>query len=332
MPSTSTLTSSEKALIKKHAPVASSHDKILTAAIARVYYAYPDPAKWAFSGISGALVYGWGSNGGWLKVVDLAGTRGVIWQHEVTEDMQYYQDRTFFHTFPGDECMIGLSYSSESEAAELFKKISLRHKHAKKSGSGSGGSSPTKKSSGTATTKKKKGGGIDKSMIGRPTQFEHVAHMGFDTEKGFSSSNVDPSWERLLGQLESQGISRTQIMKNETFIRNFVEGSGGPPPLPSSPSSAPKVVTSKRIPPPAPPSPATSTAECAESRREGEYARCAPTTPSSSTECAESGGESVSRHDAAATRETAWRVRWRAVRAAATAASASRSQWCVLLL
>lgn len=30
------------------------------------------------------------------------GTRGVIWQHEVTEDMQYYQDRTFFHTFPGD--------------------------------------------------------------------------------------------------------------------------------------------------------------------------------------------------------------------------------------
>lgn len=96
------LTSSEKALIKKHAPVSSANDKILMATIGRVYYAYPDPATWSYSGVSGAIVFGWGSQGGWFKVVDLAGTRGVIWQHEVTEDMGYYQDRTFFHTFPSD--------------------------------------------------------------------------------------------------------------------------------------------------------------------------------------------------------------------------------------
>ncbi len=30
------------------------------------------------------------------------GTRGVIWEHQVAEDTQYYQDRTFFHTFPSD--------------------------------------------------------------------------------------------------------------------------------------------------------------------------------------------------------------------------------------
>lgn len=71
MPSTSTLTSAEKASVKKHAPT-SSGDKILTAAIGRVYYAFPDPAKWSYSGISGAIVFGWGSHGGWLKVVDLA--------------------------------------------------------------------------------------------------------------------------------------------------------------------------------------------------------------------------------------------------------------------
>lgn len=75
MPSTSSLTSSEKALIKKHAPSSSSHDMIHTAAIARVYYAFPDPAKWSYSGISGAIVYGWGQNGGWLRVVDLAVSR-----------------------------------------------------------------------------------------------------------------------------------------------------------------------------------------------------------------------------------------------------------------
>ena len=99
MPSTSSLTSHEKALVKKYAPTAHK-DKIHAAAIGRVYYAYPDPAKWSYSGIAGAVTFGWGANGGWIKVVDLAGTRGVIWQHALLADMPYYQDRTFFHTSP----------------------------------------------------------------------------------------------------------------------------------------------------------------------------------------------------------------------------------------
>lgn len=71
MPSHSSLTSSEKSLVKKHAPT-SQGDKIHAAAIGRVYYAFPDPTKWSYSGISGAVVFGWGQAGGWLKVVDLA--------------------------------------------------------------------------------------------------------------------------------------------------------------------------------------------------------------------------------------------------------------------
>ena len=191
------------------------------------------------------------------------------------------------------DCMIGLAFASESEASELFKKISMRHKYAAKynqaSSSGGGGSSTAIKS---PSKSKKKKGGIDKSMIGAPSGFNHVAHMGFDSEKGFTSNNIDPSWERLLSQLESQGISRvsspffsstdfpthpcslkqTQILKNETFIRNYVEGSGGPnaaPPPPAAASSGPAFAprapssrapappppsSSKRVPPPAPPS------------------------------------------------------------------------------
>ncbi|SCZ97331.1 BZ3500_MvSof-1268-A1-R1_Chr4-2g07142 [Microbotryum saponariae] len=269
MPSTSTLTSNEKSLIKKHAPSAPG-DKIHTAAVARVYYAFPDPAKWSYSGISGALVFGWGSQGGWIKVVDLAGTRGTIWKHEIVEEMQYYQDRTFFHTFPSDDCMIGLAFSSESEAAEMFKKVSMRSKYASKAGQSSKKSSSASAATSSPSGKKKKKGVIDKSMIGAPTGFSHVAHMGFDTEKGFSSSNVDPSWERLLGQLEGQGISRNQIIKNEAFIRNYVEGSGGPnavaspaPPPPSGPPSrkvppqapASRAVQNIKRKPPAPPAP-----------------------------------------------------------------------------
>ncbi|GAA5948742.1 hypothetical protein JCM3775_003303, partial [Rhodotorula graminis] len=283
MPSSSSLTSSEKSLVKKHAP-SGAGDKIHAAAIGRIYYAYPDPAKWSFSGISGAVVFGWGAAGGWLKVVDLAGTRGVIWQHGVVEDLQYYQDRTFFHTFPSDDCMIGIAFSSESEAADLFKKVSLRHKYAAKASGGSsrgtGGGSSSSMAAVAAVKasskggKKKKGGGIDKSLIGAPTGFSHVAHMGFDAQEGFSTRNIDPSWERLFQQLEGQGISRSQIEKNEHFIRNFVEGSGGPnaapppppaggppgraPPPPGGPSSSTgpafAPMKAKRVPPPAPPS------------------------------------------------------------------------------
>ncbi|SCV69221.1 BQ2448_2241 [Microbotryum intermedium] len=250
MPSTSTLTSNEKALIKKHAPSAPG-DKIHTAAVARVFYAFPDPAKWSYSGISGALVFGWGSQGGWLKVIDLAGTRGTIWKHEIVEEMQYYQDRTFFHTFPSDDCMIGLAFSSESEASEMFKKVSMRSKYASKAGRSSKKSSSASAATSSPSGKKKKGV-IDKSMIGAPTGFSHVAHMGFDTEKGFSSNNVDPSWERLLGQLEGQGISRTQIIKNEAFIRNYVEGSGGPNAVASPPPPPPSGPPGRKVPPPAP--------------------------------------------------------------------------------
>ncbi|POY74203.1 hypothetical protein BMF94_2777 [Rhodotorula taiwanensis] len=286
MPSTSTLTSAEKSAVKKYAPTA-HHDKIHAAAIGRVYYAYPDPAKWSYSGIAGAVVFGWGDNGGWIKVVDLAGTRGVIWQHAVVQDMPYYQDRTFFHTFPSDDCMIGIAFSSEAEAAELFKKTSMRNKYAAKHsgqsassaaappGSTAATSSPSKLASAfgggggsSSRSKKRKSAGVDKSMIGAPTGFSHVSHMGFDAESGFTSRNIDPSWERLFQQLESQGISRTQIEKNEDFIRNFVQGSGGPAAATSAPSApAPPpppptlgaVASSGRpnAPPPPPPPPAS---------------------------------------------------------------------------
>lgn len=76
------------------------------------------------------------------------GSRGVIWEHEFYEDLNYHQDRTFFHTFSGDVrfssqkcenirhlkclhqvCMIGFAYSEESEASALYKKVINRAKH-----------------------------------------------------------------------------------------------------------------------------------------------------------------------------------------------------------
>ena len=103
-----------------------------------------------------------------------------------------------------------------------------------------------KKEKTTPTKKSKKGGRIDKSLISGPVRyfegldltahhgffksagsFKHVAHMGFDSEKGFSSTGVDPSWQVLLEQLTSRGISPKEIQKNEQFIKDFVQQQGG---------------------------------------------------------------------------------------------------------
>lgn len=63
----------------------------------------------------------------------------------------------------------------------------------------------------SSATKKKKKGKVDKASIGAPSSFQHVSHMGFDTEKGFTMDNIDPSWARLLQQLGSMGISQVRL-------------------------------------------------------------------------------------------------------------------------
>ena len=51
--------------------------------------------------------------------------------------------------------------------------------------------------------------------------------MGFDSEKGFSSVGVDPSWQKLLEQLSAKGFSRSDLENNEDFIKDFVNEAGG---------------------------------------------------------------------------------------------------------
>ena len=62
-------------------------------------------------------------------------------------------------------------------------------------------------------------------MISGPTagSFRHVAHMGYDSEKGFTSTNVDPSWQQLLTSLQDQGVDPQLIEENMDFIKSFIK-------------------------------------------------------------------------------------------------------------
>ena len=102
MPTTSTLDADDKIKVKSAVPLSSS--KIIFAALSRIYYAYPQPDKWAYAGLQGGLVFSRDTHNNilYFRLVDLDGTRGVIWEHELYDGLEYSQDRGFFHSFAGD--------------------------------------------------------------------------------------------------------------------------------------------------------------------------------------------------------------------------------------
>lgn len=99
MPSQSTLTADEKAKIKN---VIS--DKTIYATLARIYYAYPQPDKWSYTGLQGALAFTLdnSTNTYHFKLIDTEGTRGILWEHELYKNLEYNSERNFFHSFEGD--------------------------------------------------------------------------------------------------------------------------------------------------------------------------------------------------------------------------------------
>lgn len=104
----SSMSADEKARVKN---VLSADNKILMASVARIYYAHPDPNSWTFSGEQGGLAFVKDKTTGiyHFKLVDLQGTRGVIWEHELYEDFTLNEDRPFFHSFAGDVSKISLT-------------------------------------------------------------------------------------------------------------------------------------------------------------------------------------------------------------------------------
>lgn len=125
MPSQSTLNADEKNKVK--AAIPTTTNKIHTAALARIYFAHPQPSQWSYGGLQGALAFVHDKQKGFfsLKMVDLAGTRGVIWEHDLYEGFEYFQDRPFFHSFAGDVSYY-LHYQSTS-STNLFEGLYDRY-------------------------------------------------------------------------------------------------------------------------------------------------------------------------------------------------------------
>jgi Wiskott-Aldrich syndrome protein len=114
MPSQSTLDESGKTKLKN--AIGTSSNKIHYAALARIYYAYPDTKKWSYAGLQGGLAFVLNNTTKSLhfQMVDLDGTRGVIWEHELYDGFLLNQDRAFFLSFEGDVSCWFSSYLSST--------------------------------------------------------------------------------------------------------------------------------------------------------------------------------------------------------------------------
>lgn len=74
----SILSDADKDTVKRFVP--KQNNKIQAVAVARLYVAYPDPSKWTYTGLQGAVVLANDLVGNtyWLKMVDISVSVGRL--------------------------------------------------------------------------------------------------------------------------------------------------------------------------------------------------------------------------------------------------------------
>ncbi|KAI1140732.1 hypothetical protein F5Y05DRAFT_284342 [Hypoxylon sp. FL0543] len=245
-------------------------NKIHAVAVARLYVAYPNPSKWTYTGLQGAIVLSNDLVGNtyWLKLVDVSPAgRGVIWDQEIFDTWSYNQDRTFFHTFELEECLAGLSFVDEKEAKQFKKKMDEREKNASKATKNTpfGGASQQHHKTGFFGSIF---GGHRHSSAPTPPESPRNSVPPSHPHERSSSGNTngfhkppsrfakleayDPNWRENFGNfLSEQGLTDEFIRENQDFIVEFLKEQGGgitngagapapapPPPPPPSASTA----------------------------------------------------------------------------------------------
>ncbi|PHH64041.1 hypothetical protein CDD81_5034 [Ophiocordyceps australis] len=227
----SILNDDDKDTVKRFVPKQSN--KIQAVAVARLYVAYPNPAKWTYTELQGAIVLANDLVGNtfWLKMVDISPAgRGVIWDQEIFDTWNYNQDRTFFHSFDLDDCLAGLSFVDEKEARTFKKKMDEREKNASratKSTPFGGGPQPVQKHSLLS------GFFHRHSSAPSPPQSTQSSHSLPLPSMGTNGSHApsefalldafDPMWREHFGKdLTDKGLTDDFIRDNQEFIIDFL--------------------------------------------------------------------------------------------------------------
>uniref|UniRef100_A0AAY5EPC7 WASP like actin nucleation promoting factor b n=1 Tax=Electrophorus electricus TaxID=8005 RepID=A0AAY5EPC7_ELEEL len=193
-----------------------------------------------------------------IRVFDIKEGR-MLFEQELYNNIPITYPRSYFMTFAGDTCQIGLNFANEEEAKHFRAAVSdllskrprktekrreptngptlpmatvdiknpeihnVRYSNSSQINSSFPSHSNLRKDKGKGKNKKKK---ISKAEIGTPSNFRHIGHVGWDPNTGFDLNNLDPDLKSLFDMC---GISEAQLKDKETskVIYEFIEGKGG---------------------------------------------------------------------------------------------------------
>ncbi|XP_023808357.1 neural Wiskott-Aldrich syndrome protein isoform X1 [Oryzias latipes] len=193
-----------------------------------------------------------------IRVFDIKDGR-MMYEQELYQDFKMQMPRTYFATFAGDTCQVGLNFANEEEAKRFRGSVSelmgrRQRRTEKRRGPADGPALPMAtvdiknpeidkehrnsnfkqiniNTSFPRREKKNKGGGgkkkkLTKADIGTPSNFQHLGHVGWDPNTGFDLNNLDPELKNLFDMC---GISETDLKDKETSkqIYDIIEKSGG---------------------------------------------------------------------------------------------------------
>ncbi|XP_036813476.1 neural Wiskott-Aldrich syndrome protein isoform X1 [Oncorhynchus mykiss] len=226
-----------------------------------------------------------------IRVFDMKEGRSML-EQELYNNFSITFPKSYFFTFAGDSCQMGLNFANEEEA-KLFRGAvedllgrrqrksgpalpmatvdiknpeisSMSRFHGHNSQLNMVSSSVNNNNKKEKKVKGKKGKKLTKADIGTPSNFQHVGHVGWDPNTGFDVNNLDPELKNLFDMC---GISEAQLKDKETskVIYDFIEKKGGveaikielrrqaPPPPPSRGGPPPPPPHQTSSPPPPPP-------------------------------------------------------------------------------
>ncbi|PKS09454.1 hypothetical protein jhhlp_004070 [Lomentospora prolificans] len=278
----SILNEDDKATVKRVVPKQSN--KIQAVGVARLYVAYPNRSKWTYTGLQGAVVLANDLVGNtyWLKMVDISpANRGVIWDQEIFDTWTYNQDRTFFHSFEIEDCLAGLSFVDEKEAALFLKKMQHREKHASRATKATpfgGNGQPTHKHGflglggifgghrhSSAPTPPDSPGATLSASQSHQSRLSSGSTSDVSKMDEFALLNAfDPRWRENFGHdLRSKGLTDDFIKDNQEFIVDFLREEQQNQRHKQN-ASPPSAVNGHPRPPPPPPAPSDTSTPRAE--------------------------------------------------------------------
>ncbi|XP_064174611.1 LOW QUALITY PROTEIN: actin nucleation-promoting factor WASL-like [Anguilla rostrata] len=225
-----------------------------------------------------------------IRVFDIKDGK-MMFEQEFYNSFSISCSRSYFLSFAGDACQMGLNFANEEEAkrfrAAAGELIGRRQRKTEKRRDPPNGpalpmatvdiknpeinnvrfhNNNIMHSSFSKDKKKVKGKRkrLTKADIGTPSNFQHIGHVGWDPNTGFDLNNLDPELKNLFDMC---GISEAQLKDKETskVIYDFIEKKGGveavknelrrqaPPPPPSRGGAPPPPPPHNSGPPPPPP-------------------------------------------------------------------------------